>query len=61
MENETVTLSLEHYEEMQRELKRLREENQEKTIVKYEKHWVERTIVCGFFLAAILVVLIRIA
>lgn len=34
----TVTLSLETYEEMKKELKELREQVQEKTIVKYYRH-----------------------
>lgn len=38
IKNETVTLSLETYEEMKKELKDLREQVKEKTIVKYYHH-----------------------
>ena len=37
-ETNTVTISLDKYEEMKSELERLRKENQEKTIYKYAMH-----------------------
>lgn len=35
----TVTIQLSEYEDMKDEIKRLREENKEKEIIKSEPHW----------------------
>ena len=54
IKNETVTLSLETYEEMKKELKDLREQVKEKTIVKYYHHpiygYVAMAILMGLFM-----------
>ena len=53
IKNETVTLSLETYEEMKKELNDLREQVKEKTIVRYYYHpiygYVALVIIFGLF------------
>ena len=53
IKNETVTLSLQNYEDMKQEIKTLKEQVKEKTIVKYQLHpvygYVRRFLMCGMF------------
>jgi len=47
IKNETVTLSLQTYEDMKQEIKTLKEQVKEKTIVKYYNHPVYGYVALG--------------
>lgn len=52
---DTVTISLERYEEMKSEIERLRKEVQQKTIIKYSVSENVRVIVSGILIASAII------